>query len=97
MTAGILKKNYPNSLNPSTQIDYILPQTANIAISVYNLHGQLVKTLIDAEQTAGTHSVMWDGRNQHGKVVADGIYYYRLISTHSQQQIQLTQKMILLK
>ncbi len=93
----LLKQNYPNPFNPSTRIDYVLPFTADVRIAVYNLHGQLVKTLVETEQTAGTHSVMWDGRNLSGDMVANGIYYYSLISTQDQQHVQLTQKMIMLK
>ena len=73
-----LKQNYPNPFNPSTTINFRLPSDERVVLKVYNSRGQLVKTLIDRKYSAGTHSVAWDGTNDHGKSVASGVYLYRI-------------------
>lgn len=88
-----LKVNYPNPFNASTAIGYSLPRQAHIEISVYNLLGQKVRTLIDREQSAGNYQVIWDGTDKVGNEVASGVYFYRLETDNFAQ----THKMILLK
>ena len=76
-----LKQNYPNPFNPSTVINYTIPQSLNasqITVEIFNLLGQRVKTLVDAKQVAGEHSIQWDGKNEAGNLVTSGIYLYRL-------------------
>ncbi len=75
-----LGQNYPNPFNPSTTISYQLPATGKTRLDIYNVRGQLVRTLIDAEQEAGYHSVVWNGTDNAGQSVASGIYFYRLSS-----------------
>jgi len=69
----LLAQNYPNPFNPTTTINYELPITNNVQLSVYNLMGQKVATLVSGRQGAGYHSVVWDASG-----MASGIYYYRL-------------------
>jgi hypothetical protein len=89
----LLAQNYPNPFNPSTRISYDLPVASSVTLQVYDLLGQVVTTLVDATQTAGTHSIEWNGRDKSGQSVASGVYFYRL-STH---EFTSTRKMILLK
>jgi hypothetical protein len=75
-----LGQNYPNPFNPSTTISYQLPAAGPVRLDIYNVRGQLVRTLIDAEQDAGYHSVIWNGKDNRGQSVASGVYFYRLSS-----------------
>ncbi len=77
-TAFELAQNYPNPFNAGTRIDYSIPEASRVAIVVYNILGQQVKTLIDRDQPAGTHSVLWNGTDGAGDKVATGVYFYRL-------------------
>jgi len=85
---NILKQNFPNPFNPSTTLDYRLSTAGNIKIEVYSPSGQLITTLIDSYQSAGSHSVVWDASGQ-----AAGVYICKLISGNS----SITQKMTLMK
>ncbi|MBN2009887.1 carbohydrate binding domain-containing protein [candidate division KSB1 bacterium] len=88
-----LFQNSPNPFNPSTVITYQLPMISNVNLSVYNLKGQLVRTLIKAKQDAGYHFIEWDGADESGAVVSSGLYLYRL---HAGDNIQ-TRRMLFLK
>lgn len=86
-------QNYPNPFNPSTKIDYQIPGTGNVSIQIYNINGELVKTLTNAHQTAGRYSIVWDGRSSSSSPVASGVYIYRVLYGSS----VLSRKMLLLK
>ncbi len=86
-------QNYPNPFNPTTTIRYQLPHTARVVLTIYNTNGVKIRTLIDNLQTAGFHSVVWDGTNAHGRKVASGIYLY----LYKAGNFQTVKKMILLK
>lgn len=73
-----LKGNYPNPFNPETTIRFSLKDAGKVRISVYNLKGQMVKKVLERELDSGYHSVVWDGRDERGKAVASGIYFYRM-------------------
>lgn len=88
-----LRQNYPNPFNPHTLISFYLPEGAAATLKIYNLKGQLIKTLIDARLSAGEHSFEWDGQNDEGKQVSAGIYLYRLQTP----QQNITRKMVLSK
>jgi hypothetical protein len=94
-----LFQNYPNPFNSSTVIWYYLPdvgfQPAEVEITIYNLLGKLVKTLVKARQYPGEHKVLWDGKDDSGKEVASGIYFYRL--KVSGLELVKPKKMILLR
>ncbi len=68
-----LKQNYPNPFNPKTVIRYALPVTCHLDLSIYNILGQKVATLVNKKQPAGSYQVEWDA-----STVSSGIYYYRL-------------------
>jgi len=76
--AFALRQNYPNPFNPSTRIEYELPTTSQVKISVYNLNGQLVQTLFHGEQSAGRYTISWDGKNANGNSIASGLYLVRM-------------------
>jgi hypothetical protein len=88
-----LKGNYPNPFNPTTTISYDLATEGRVNISIYNVKGQLVKTLVNEHQEAASHTAVWDGRDSGNKNVATGVYFYRM-STPSYDK---TNKMILMK
>jgi len=74
-----LEQNYPNPFNPNTIISYSLPQTSGINIIIYNMLGQKIRSLVDElNQSAGTYTTQWDGRDDAGKQVPSGIYIYRM-------------------
>ena len=70
--------NYPNPFNPWTRITYSLPEASHVRLSVYNIRGQRVTTLVDEHLAAGNHSTVWDGRDERMSIVAGGVYLLRL-------------------
>lgn len=88
-----LQKNYPNPFNPSTTITFTFPASGYINLSIYDLSGRKVRTLIDKHISAGTHQVKWDGTDDFGNKVVSGIYLYTLKSS----TLKKTKKMILLR
>ncbi|MCR4437899.1 MAG: FlgD immunoglobulin-like domain containing protein [bacterium] len=75
-----LVQNYPNPFNPGTVIEYRLPQASRVTLQVYNLAGVKVASLRDGMESAGRHSVVWDGRDEMGRPVAAGVYMCRLVA-----------------
>ncbi|MBT5733876.1 T9SS type A sorting domain-containing protein [bacterium] len=74
-----LEQNYPNPFNPNTTIQYTLPINRKVSIKIYNVNGQLVNTLVNNKLvSAGTHKVMWNGKNTNGLQVSTGMYFYSL-------------------
>jgi len=88
-----LKGNYPNPFNPETVIKFNLPQDSRVTLRVYNILGQVVNTVVDEVLPAGAHAVVWDGKNEQGKDVASGVYFYRIKAG----DFESTQKMTLLR
>jgi hypothetical protein len=76
--AAMLLGNYPNPFNPSTLISFELATRQNAELSIYTVDGRLVTTLLSGLLDAGTHRVMWDGRDTGGRAVASGLYLYNL-------------------
>ena len=82
----VLEQNYPNPFNPSTAISYKLSAFSNVTLKVYDVLGRELRALADGErQSAGKHSLRWDGTNQRGERVGSGIYYYRLTTDNGTQ------------
>ncbi len=73
-----LLQNAPNPFNPVTTIAFALPEQADVSVKVYNMAGRVVRTLVDGSEGPGTHSVVWDGRDEAGRSVASGVYFYRM-------------------
>jgi hypothetical protein len=72
--------NAPNPSNPSTTIRFALPETRLVQLTIYNLQGQRVRTLVNQSTYAGYHQVTWDGRDRSGRAVASGVYLIRLVT-----------------
>ena len=89
-----LSANYPNPFNPATNIRYSLPQGTNVRLTVFNLLGQMVTTLVDETQSAGQYVVRWNGADLSGRQMPSGMYFYRLETTAGFMQ---TRKMLMLK
>ena len=92
--AFALANNYPNPFNPATTIKYALPQAANVELTVYNVVGQPIRTLVAEHQSAGRYVVEWDATNDNGHRLASGMYFYRLEAGGEFREIK---KMLLLK
>jgi hypothetical protein len=88
-----LNGNYPNPFNPRTTIRYSLASRSAVRLDIFNILGQSVKTLVDEVQSAGEHSVVWEGNHESGAAAAAGVYFYRLQAG----DYRTTRKMILLK
>ncbi len=73
-----LSKNYPNPFNPETTINFSINEPGKVELNVYNIKGQLVKTLVNDFRSSGSHSVVWHGKNNNNKSVASGVYFYRI-------------------
>ncbi|MCK4403595.1 MAG: T9SS type A sorting domain-containing protein [candidate division Zixibacteria bacterium] len=94
-TKYALHQNYPNPFNPSTSIRYFIggDSPAKVSLKIYNVAGQLVKTLVDEEKSPGEYQEMWNGKNEKNEDVASGMYFYKLkVSDYAE-----TRKMVLLK
>ncbi len=88
-----LSQNYPNPFNPETQINFTIPRTLPVTLKIYNIRGQEVRTLVSGVRSAGTHTVRWNGLDNHGIKVASGVYVYSLRAGKFVE----TKKMTLLK
>jgi hypothetical protein len=86
-------KNYPNPFNPSTTINFSIQSNTDVELTIFNIKGQKVKTLIDRNFEKGEHSVIWDGSDETGNSVSSGIYLYRLKTKYNQKM----NRMLLLK
>jgi len=72
--------SYPNPFNPSTTIEFTLPESGFTTLAIYNIYGQKVRELAAEYMTAGAHSLMWDGRDDNGNAVSSGVYITRLMA-----------------
>jgi hypothetical protein len=88
-----LAQNYPNPFNPQTTIAFTLKERGTVSLKVYNVNGELVKTLVNADRASGTYSEKWNGVNEAGQPVSSGVYFYKLVTNNFSQ----TKKMVLLK
>jgi hypothetical protein len=88
-----LYQNYPNPFNPITVIQYALPRDCEVEITLYNVSGQKIKTLVKRKEKAGYREVRWDGKNDEGEQVASGIYLYTIKAGEFTQ----SKKMLIIK
>jgi len=93
VVATVLNDNYPNPFNPETTISYSVKEASPVTIEIYNVKGQLVKTLVNDTKEAGNHTVTWRGVDNNNRPVASGVYYYKM----SAGKYSSTKKMILMK
>jgi flagellar hook assembly protein FlgD len=88
-----LYQNFPNPFNPTTTIRFLLPEQSPIKLSILDLLGRSVVTILDEVKPAGDHVVGWNGRDESGIQVSSGVYYYRLVTpTHI-----MSRKLVLLR
>ncbi len=73
-----LDPNYPNPFNPQTTIVYSVPESKAINLRIYDVKGRLIRILVNETKSAGTHRVIWDGRDSNGRCIASGVYFVRL-------------------
>jgi hypothetical protein len=92
-TAALKVSNYPNPFNPETTISFDMPVAGNAKVAVYNVKGQLVKTLANENFTAGTNSVMWKGFDNNNNAVSSGVYFFK-VETENES---VTKRMVLMK
>jgi hypothetical protein len=91
--ASTLSQNYPNPFNPTTNIKFTIIKAGNVNIDIYNIKGELIKTLVNGNYNVGEHSVVWNGMDNKGKTVSSGVYFYHMLS----KEYSSTKKMILMK
>jgi hypothetical protein len=92
-TEFALLQNYPNPFNPETTIKYNLAEAANVQLRIYNIVGQVVRTLVGDRQAAGRYQVRWNGTDDRGVAVSSGIYFYQI----SAGKFQDVKRLMLLK
>jgi len=88
-----LAQNRPNPFNPRTMIRFSLDAEAPARLIVYDVKGRVLRTLVDERKSAGSHSVVWDGRDDAGHRLTSGVYLYRLESGER----MVTRKLMLLQ
>ncbi|GEM_PF-6996805 len=93
ITGYHLAQNYPNPFNPTTTIEYSIPKYSDVNISVYDVLGQKVVTLVSKKQKTGNYSVTWDGKDSYNNSVPSGVYFYQLRAGNLSE----VRKMLLLK
>jgi hypothetical protein len=76
--SNALFQNFPNPFNPSTTIRFTVAAESPVELLIFNVQGQKVRTLVNEGKSAGSYRVVWDGRNENGRLVASGVYFYRL-------------------
>lgn len=89
-TKFTLFQNYPNPFNPETTIEFSVPSKLQVQIRIYNLKGQLIRTLIDQTLEQGLYSTIWDGKNDRGQNVASSIYFYEMKAGNFRASKRLT-------
>jgi flagellar hook assembly protein FlgD len=92
-TEFALLQNFPNPFNPETTIQYNLSESADVTLQIYNVVGQVVRTLVAERQAAGRYRVQWSGSDDRGVPVSSGIYFYKV----SAGKFQDVRKLMLLK
>jgi len=89
-----LFQNYPNPFNSQTAIKYQLLKSGNTTLKIYDNLGQCIRILVNEKQIVGRYNIIWDGKNNYGKPVSSGIYFYQLNVNNKSIQ---TKKLLLLK
>jgi len=90
---ALLYQAFPNPFSSNTTISFSLPASGNVSLKVYNVAGQLVKTICDEQRPAGVQKITWNGNDEYGNKVSNGIYLYRLVTKDQNQ----TKKVIVLR
>ncbi|MDP2401275.1 MAG: carboxypeptidase regulatory-like domain-containing protein, partial [Actinomycetota bacterium] len=93
VTATALNGNFPNPFNPETTISYAVKDPAAVRIEIYNVKGQLVRSLVNGEHNSGRYNVVFNGKDNAGNNIASGVYFYRMTT----DKYSATKKMILMQ
>jgi len=88
-----LSQNYPNPFNPFTRISYSLPKDCEVRLNIYNVLGQRVRVLVNESKKAGYYYAIWDGKDEGGRQVGSGIYFFRMEAG----DFKSTKKMVLIR
>ena len=94
---AFLRQNYPNPFNPTTAIRYEISVAAQVELTVYDILGREVITLVRARQPAGAHSIQWHGRDAAGREVSSGVYIYRLVTSSGHDLFVDSKKLVLIR
>lgn len=97
VSCRMVSQNFPNPFNGQTVIQYELPETADVRVSIYDLRGRQVAGLLSERQNSGDHWVRWDGRSDAGESLASGVYVYRIEARTQEKTSVLSKKIILLE
>jgi ELWxxDGT repeat protein len=89
-----INQNYPNPFNPETAIIYELPKQSHVTLKIFDILGKEVRTLVNEVKPVGTHRLLWDGRDEHGAILASGVYFYRL---EAGREFKSVMKMLLMR
>ncbi|MFZ5519326.1 MAG: S8 family serine peptidase [Candidatus Zhuqueibacterota bacterium] len=89
----VLHQNYPNPFNPTTTIRFDVPMTTSVNVSIFNVRGELIRTLVAETKPAGAYTIQWNGRDNQGRMVTSGLYFYKLTGP----DFSTTRKLLLLK
>lgn len=92
-TVFSLAQNYPNPFNAETAISFALPKTSEVSLRIFNIAGQVVRTLVDQWMEAGHYKIYWNGSDNYGREVSSGVYYYEIIAA----DFKATKKMVMMK
>jgi hypothetical protein len=92
-TAYKLSQNFPNPFNPQTTISFSMREKGHVSLKIYNVAGQLVRTLVNEVKDAGRHRVTWDGKSNLGTHAASGVYFYKMET----KNFSATHKMVMLR
>ncbi|MDD4310177.1 MAG: FlgD immunoglobulin-like domain containing protein, partial [Candidatus Cloacimonetes bacterium] len=93
ITATKLAGNFPNPFNPQTTISFTIKEPETVRLEIYNLKGQLVRSLLNGHFATGYYNLVWDGKDNSGDAVGSGIYYYRMRTA----DYSCTKKMLLME
>jgi hypothetical protein len=88
-----LQGNFPNPFNPETSIAFSMANEGNVSIEIFNIRGQRINTLLNETRTAGQHQVVWNGKDEQGRSMSSGIYFYRMVT----DEFTSTKRMVLMK
>lgn len=80
VTGYSLSQNYPNPFNATTFIKFALPQASSVFLDIFNIRGNKIRSLVAGQQSPGEYIVLWDGMDDAGQIVSNGIYTYRLLT-----------------
>jgi hypothetical protein len=92
-----LDQNYPNPFNPETRIAYQLPERSDVNLTIFDLNGRKICSLVQEDRPAGSHTAVWNGTDDQGRAAASGMYLYQITAVGKQQVYSDSKKMLLIR